>query len=297
MNKNIKIEKVLLVLFTLFILTSNNHTYGRAYCEYGRGGPFCDNGATPTCPNGLTSTCTVDEFQRLIPACCASVSLQSCNFFILCPDPQPAPTPLPPTQPITPIPTTSTCNASALLLTCNAQGTSANFVTCTCNASSNPIIPTVTPSTSSVMCAAGLTACPNATTPNFQCCQNGCDPFDPSQCRSDYSTAPTPPPTFEPELVISAPELINLSNNPKTFDLTVTGLNFPSVSNCSVSTVNTNLRMKFIPTNVSLGIGKSSEAIKVLVRNSRALTKTNLITIKATCRNGSTDEIGINVLP
>ena len=293
MKKN-KLLLLCLVLSICFSLPES--LFAQVSCS--GGSVVCANGMTPVCPSadyGLSCYCGLPQcvnraaFNNAISSGFESSSY-ICNIpgttTPSCPVPLPVSTPtlIPVTQPTTP-----TC--SPLIATiCASQGTSPNYSTCTCN----PITPTAPtqPTIPTVMCATGLTACPNATASNFQCCRNGCSPSNPFECKSDTPASTTP------ELVLTGPESINLSAASKMYsiDLMITGLNFASTSNCSVSTSNTNLRMKFNPTGFSLEAGKSSEAINVLIRKSRALTKTNQITIQATCSNGTKDEININVL-
>ncbi len=328
-NKNIKIEKALLVLLILFILTSNVYTYAQVSCsERGIG---CTNGGTPFC--GYAGNMAVyPKCESGSPICCdwgfGCYGSSAIYTSVECTTPPPPPV-IPvivvtvPTQPTTP-----TCSPQIATI-CALQGTSPNYATCTCNPITAPPPPPTQPSTGcNVICFSNKDVlnpitcmCEPKTTPtscltctgtnqcgdgkycnvNSMCCEinpagcyKGCylDSGDcPSgeRCISNCCTAP------KPELVVSGSGAINLQT--KTFDITVTGLNFPSTSNCSVSTTNTNLRIRFNPTRFTLDAGKSSEDVKVFIRNLRALRRTNSIEIKVTCDNNTNNVVNIDVLP
>ncbi|MBI3590514.1 MAG: S8 family serine peptidase [Candidatus Melainabacteria bacterium] len=138
---------------------------------------------------------------------------------------------------------------------------------------------------------------------NTMCCEvnpSGCFKgcyLNSSECETNKRCVSNCCVPLPPELVITGSESIDLATRSKVYsiDLTITGLNFPSKSKCTIGTKNTNLRIKFNPTIFSLEAGKSSTAINGLVRKPNALGKTNLITVDITCKNGASADKTITV--
>lgn len=240
----------------------------------------CDPGYT-SCPDNMTAGVCC------LYGCCSSDSTKcKCASNSQC-----SPSCTLPTQPTNPI--TPTCNASLLLITCMLAGASPNFVTCTCNASSNPTIPTVTPSTSSVMCAANLTACPNDITTGFLCCQYGCCPSSPSLCRCSNSDQCDPNCSAQPTAKVSL-QVSNIKTS--GFKLTAIGDNFNSISNCSATTVG-GLKMKIKPDFFYLGASQK-QVIRVTVPTAFRkfyLQSSQEITISVSCENGAEAEKSVSL--
>ena len=324
-NKSIKIEETLLVLLLFFILTSNNCAHSLAYCGNHGQGIFCENGATPTCSNGLTPTCyfngfSINEDATYVPACCASVSSQSCNFFILCPDPKPIPTPVsiapqPTPPPPAPIPTQPTqpgsvvitsCDPATQLLICTFLGLpfdaafpckcASNTTSSTISTNFNPPQPNATSYLSCNItndcgsgkyCNQGTKRCEVNPSNCFSGCYSESDCNNGEQCSSNCCE---PIPSASNSIFVSQEGGIRRNG----FNLALDFKNFDSKTLCSVTSTWQDKKLPTIPS--SFFVTENAEInveVKIPRRIQNLLIKSNNKTINSLveCRTNATPKI------